>query len=127
MRKSFLLTGACMLLLLFTLSCTRYGDNRNISVSISENEHTYKLVAYFNRNKTKAVHEYMDQKLGSYSDMSFVNSEIDAYLTLNNGATFYLKSVPGELEVALDKRQNTKANYIIIKDMCAGIKDVVKD
>ena len=127
MRKSFILSGACMLLLLFTLSCTDFGNNHNTSISVSENERTYKLSANFSRNKTKTVHEYMDKKLNKYTELSFVNSEIDGDVRLNNGATFYVKSLPGKLEIELDKRENSTEAYAVVKDMCSGIKDVVKD
>jgi len=115
-----------MFLLWLSVSCMQNYDH-NISISVNENKNMYKMSAHFNRNKTKSVHEYMDKKLGSYTSMSFVNSEIDATVTLDDKTTFYVKSFPGELEIKLYKDKNSYESYQRIKEMCNGIKEVVKN
>ena len=85
------------------------------------------MSAHFARSKTRAVHEYMDKKLGYPNNVSFVNSEIDATLTLQDQTTFYVKSYPGELELKLDKEKNSYEAYERVKRMCEGIKSVVTD
>ena len=126
MRKSFLLTGACMLMIWLSVSCLHFDNDNNTSISISETKREFKLDAHFSRNRTKAVHEYMDKKLAPYTTMSFVNREVDADITFDNGTTFYIKSLPGELAIKLDKEENSHESYMLIKEMCEGIKDVAK-
>ena len=115
-----------MLLVWLTVSCFHYDDDHNINIHVSEDESIYKMSAHFARSKTRAVHEFMDEKLGHPNNVSFVNSEIDATLTLQDQTVFYVKSYPGELEIKLDKKKNSHVAYSRVKEMCEGIKDVVK-
>jgi len=126
MRKSFLLTGTLMLLVWVSISCYHYDDH-NINITVSETKNTYKMSAHFSKSKTKAVHEYMDKKLGYPNNVSFVNSEIDATLTLQDETTFYVRSYPGELELKLDKEKNSYEAYHRVKEMCEGIKSVIAE
>jgi hypothetical protein len=116
-----------MLVIWLSVSCFHFDDDHDIHISVSENENTYKMSAHFARSKTKAVHEYMDKKLGYPNNVSFVNNEIDATLTLQDKTTFYIKSYPGEIELKLDKEKNSYEAYRRVKEMCEGIKSVVAD
>lgn len=116
-----------MLLVWLSVSCFHFDDDHNINISVSENENVYKMSAHFTRSKTRAVHEFMDKKLGHPNNVSFVNSEIDATLTLQDQTVFYVKSYPGELEIKLDKEKNSYEAYKRVKEMCEGIKSVVAD
>ena len=85
------------------------------------------MSAHFSRNKTKAVHEYMDRQIGKANNISFLNSEIDATVTLDDRTAFYLKSLPGELEIKLDRQHNSYESFIKVKEMCEGIKKVIAE
>lgn len=124
MKKSFLLTGGCMFLVWVSISC--YHSHHNTKISISETKDAYKMSAWFNLDKTNAVHKYMDQQLGKRNNISFVNSEIDATIMLDDHTTFYVRSLPGDLEIKLDKKQNSQESYIQVKKMCEGIKNVIE-
>jgi hypothetical protein len=82
--------------------------------------------AWFNENRTKAVEEYMNDKIGRQSDMSFVNTRMDGRIGLDDHTTFFIKKFPGHLKIKLDKRKNSQESYREIKSLCEGIKDVVK-
>lgn len=115
-----------MVLIWVSLSCYHFDDH-DTSIKVSESQHVYKMSAHFNRSKTRRIHEYMDQKMGKSNDISFVNSEIDATLTLNDNTTVYLKSLPGELKVEVDKDDNSPESLARVKEMCEGIKKIVND
>ena len=124
MRKSFLLSGSCMLVICFNLSCYHF-DHHNTSISISETKAAYKMSAWFDKSKTGKVHEYMNKKLGKKNNISFINAEIDAMVTLDDRTTFYIKSLPGDLTIKLDKESNSYESYTEIKEMCEGVKAVI--
>ncbi|MEP6846347.1 MAG: hypothetical protein ABI861_10105 [Panacibacter sp.] len=126
MRKSFLLSGSCMLLVCIGLSCYHF-DHHDTSISISETKDAYKMSAWFDKNKTGKVHQYMDQKLGEHNNVSFKNAEIDAIVTLDDRTTFYIKSLPGDLNIKLEKGSNSFESYTEIKEMCEGIKAVIAE
>jgi hypothetical protein len=71
------------------------------------------------------VEEYMDNRIGRRSNMSFVNSRIDGTLALDDHTTFYIKKYPGRLEIKLDKDKNSYEAYQGIKSMCDGIKKLL--
>lgn len=95
-------------------------------MQVSESEHYFKLFAHFNKNRTRNVEVYMDKKIGTASNMSFVNSRIDGKLALDDHATFYIKKYPGYLEIKLDKDENSSGSYKEIKDMAEGLKSVIQ-
>lgn len=124
MKKSFLLTGACMFLIWVSISCS--DPHHDTKISISESEKTYQMSAWFSPGKSSDVHKYMDRKLGKINKISFVNAEIDATITLDDRTTFYVKSLPGDLEIKLDKTENSRESYQQVKEMCEGIKKVIE-
>jgi hypothetical protein len=107
-----------------TISSCMHHDG-NINISYSESDHYYSMKADFNRSRTRDVEEYMDKKIGTRSNMSFVNARIDGTLALDDHTTFYIKKYPGYVEIKLDKDENSGDAYQQIKSMCEGIKKVL--
>jgi len=56
-----------------------------------------------------------------------LNSRADASITLDDKTTFYIRSKPGNLEIKLNKQENSAASYKKIKKMCEGIKSIVEE
>ena len=67
----------------------------------------------------------MDSRIGRNSNMSFVNSQIDGKLALDDRTTFYIKKYPGFLKIKLDKNENSEEAYRRMKAMCEGIKKIL--
>jgi hypothetical protein len=105
------------------ISCLH--NNHNINIAYSEYSHYYTMNAHFPRSETSDVDEYMDDRIGRGSRMSFVNSRIDGVITLDDHTKFYIKKSPGVLEIKFDKDENTDEAYHTIKSMCQGIKKVL--
>ena len=85
-----------------------------IIMSISatqESDHYYSMNADFSKSKTRDVEEYMDNRIGTRSNMSFVNSRIDGTIALDDHTTFYIKKYPGYIEIKLDKDKNSGDAY----------------
>ena len=106
------------------ISC-HYGNGHRISLSVSESEHSYSMDADFNNSRSRDVDEYMDRRIGAASNMSFVNSRVNALLTLDDHTTFHMRKYPGHVEIDLDKDKNSDEAYHRIKSMCEGIKNVI--
>jgi hypothetical protein len=82
--------------------------------------------AWFNEYQTPDVEEYMDDKIGGQSNISFANTHIDGRIGLDDHTNFYIKKSPGHVKIELDKRKNSAESYREIKSMCEGIKQVLK-
>ena len=63
--------------------------------------------------------------MGNKNHFSFKHAETDATITLDDGTKFYMKLLPGELKVKLDKDENSYDSYYEIKSMCDGIKNTL--
>ena len=126
MKRSFPLAGYCLLVLSIFLSCSKIGHHGdNISISISETADSYKMSADFNEDQSRKVLEYMDKRLGNRNNFSFVNTQADATITLDDRTKIYMKSSPGYLKIILNKEENSTASYLRVKKMCEGIKDIL--
>ena len=125
MKKNSWVLMCNLLMVCFSLSCSHLGQGVNIH--ISESGHYYKMLANFNSDKTTAVDEFMDHKIGRTSHMSFVHSRIDGTIALDDHTIFYIKKYPGYLQIKLDKEENSAEACQRIKSMCEGIKKVIAE
>src|SRR5665213_2021963 len=110
-------------IIIATTSCRE--NNGNISIKYKETEHSYSMKADFPESRAREVDDYMDNKIGNASNMSFTNTHIDGTLALDNHTTFYIKKSDGFLDITLDKDKNSDRNYREIKSMCEGIKKLL--
>lgn len=115
----FILPLVCISL----LSCRHFGHD--VSISYSEKGHYYSMSAWFNKNKSRAVDEFMNERIGDQSNTSFVNMKMDGQLTLDDHTRFYLNKYPGHIEIKLDKHENSSEAYHRIRSMCEGLKKVI--
>jgi hypothetical protein len=99
---------AILLLVLLTsiiIPSCRFPDG-SISIKHSQYGHYYEMTAKFNPDKTGEVDRYLDKELSS-GNMSFVNTKMDADITLDDKTTFYIKKSPGYLNIKFDKEKNS--------------------
>jgi hypothetical protein len=97
----------------------------NVSVTLTENDNTYELKADFDKALTNKVRSYMNKTVAKGTTTNFENTEVDAQMTLDNHASFYINSHPGKLNLKLDKRKNSAEIYKRFKEMCEGIKTIL--
>jgi hypothetical protein len=114
-----------LFMLCFSISCGQL-NNHDINIHVSESQHNYQFLAHYDKSRTRNVDEYMDDKIGGNSNVSFVNSEIDGKISLDDHTTFYIKKNPGYLQIKLDKDENSTASYKEIKNMAEGLKEIMK-
>ena len=114
----------------FVLVCSTFVScwhhKADLSIRYSESDVHYSMDAWFHESRTIDVEEYMDDKIGKQSNMSFANTRIDGRIGLDDHTTFFLKKFPGHLRIELDKRKNSTHSYREIKSLCEGIKEVLK-
>jgi len=113
-----------LFVLCFSLSCRQLHHN-NTNIHISESDNYYTLSARYDPDETRNLENYMTNKIGRTSDMSFVNTRIKGQLRLDDNTTFYIQKYPGYLEIKLDKRRNSYESYQRMKQMFEGIKKAV--
>jgi len=102
-------------------SCARL--RHGLSLRYSESDRLYSLTAYYDRSQTWIVESYINRCTEPDRLFHSENDRIDAWTKLNDHTAFKIKSSPGELEIELDKRENSRQSYYRIKQMCEGIKN----
>jgi len=128
MKTSFFLTAFCLISLSAFLLYSKFDVNRNnTSITITENDDTYQLAAYYNANSTGKVQRYINSAIKPNGLFASENDYMDITTTLADKTDFYIKESPGKLKIAIDKRKNSYASYLRIKKMCEGIKNVLGD
>jgi hypothetical protein len=96
-----------------------------VSVTLTESEDRYELKAAYDEALTDKVRAYMNNTIAKGTSTNFKNTEVDAEMTLDNHASFYISSHPGKLSLKLDKRKNSAEIYKRFKEMCEGIKNLI--
>ncbi len=105
------------------ISCS-FPDG-SVSIKHSQYDHYYEMTAKFNPDKTNKVDRYLDKELPS-GNMSFVNTEMDDDITLDDKTTFYVKKSPGYLNIKLDKEKNSEEAFTKLKGVLEGIGEAVR-
>lgn len=82
----------------FWSSCLIHHDG-STTISISETKDTYSMYAHFNKDKTSEIQRYMDKRIGRSNNISFMHTEMDATITLDDETRFYIKLFPCELKI----------------------------
>ena len=95
MKKLAALFFCAIICMITAFSCMHTNDNGHTNLTFSESDQYYSMNAHFSKSKTRDVEEYMDSRIGTKSNMSFVNSRINGKLALDDHTTFYIKKIPG--------------------------------
>ena len=119
MKKQLLLIG-CGFFFLATFASCRWGHNTSISISDSYDE--YEMTASYQKRKTNKVQRFLNECWEDNSTISF-RRRVDGMVILNDRTKFYLHSYPGELEIRIDKNENSPEACLKIKDICEDIKE----
>jgi len=81
--------------------------------------------AYFDKNNTRKAESYMNKIIGNKNKISFINTQTDATLTLDDGTKFYMQKSAGHIEIKIAKDENAPDNYYAVRSMCKELKEVL--
>lgn len=126
MKISFYLTAFCLISLSIFLVYSKFEhSNHGLEISVKENDDIYQFTAYYNAANTYRVQKYINKSIEPNGLFSSENDRFDVNTKLADKTEFYVKESPGDLKITLNKRQNTTASYLRIKNMCNGIKELL--
>ena len=107
------------------ISSCIYHDH-DLRITTNDGDNDFYMNAHFSKHKTRAIERYMDRVLGRQTRMSFINARIDGTIALDDHTLFYIEKHPGHLKIKLDKDRNSFESYEEIRDMCEGIKELLR-
>jgi hypothetical protein len=124
MKISYFLCIACMCLASLFPAC-HLVHNNDLEVSVSEDEDSYRLAAYFDESKTAKVQFYINQELSPNSVFGSSTDHLNITTMLDDKTTFHINASPGKLKITLDKKENSKASYQRIKKIGEGVNSIL--
>lgn len=123
MKKLFILAAFGFLLPGFLASC--FHHHKDVSVTISDDEHEYEMDASYPNRKRHAVQVYLNDHLLS-SNVAFRNSD-DEEIILDDDTKFGLSAYPGRLHIKIDKTENPEESCERIREVCEDLRDILDD
>ena len=101
------------------------GNRNNTSITLSENKHSVNISAEFPEDKSGKVHDFLRHKLNLADLPDLSHLEIKDYSTPDNRLRFSIRSMPGSLELSMNREQNSRDAYRTIKETAEEIKHVL--
>ncbi len=125
MKKHIFFIACALFLGMVFSSCNWHSDDTSISISDSGDE--YEMSACYAKNKTRKVQRLLNSRLEESCNISFSHVMVDKEITLDDQTRFYLHSYPGELEIRIDKTENSGESFAKIQELCEDLKELLAD
>ena len=125
MRNPFAVMVSVLILAVSFSSCFRHHQHYT-SVTISDSRDEYELYASYDRQRTRKIQRLLDRELNVDFNRYFNNAHVDELITLDDHTTFYMRSLPGELKIRVDKSANPGDSWVKIQNVCEDIKEALQ-
>lgn len=123
MKKAFALLSVCALVFCIFFA---YATDKT-SLSISDNNETYKITASFDKKNNKAVQRVLHRFIKPNNIFGGEgNVTYDGTIKLGDETSFDIKFFPGELKIKMDKTKNSEASYNKMKKMSEELGEAIK-
>ena len=124
--KKYTLSLAIGLMIIAGMSSC-FHHRHNISISVSDDEDEYEMEADYRRNQSHAVQVYLNNHLLNNSNVSIHNGFVDDEVTLDDKTTFYINTNPGELNIRINKNENSEESCERVRQVCEELKQILAD
>ncbi|SEJ01671.1 hypothetical protein SAMN04487995_3047 [Dyadobacter koreensis] len=106
----------------FAASCTNHND---LKVAVKDSDDQFRFTAQYNPSKTERVQKLINKEI--YPTRFEENKDWNISTILDDKTNFKIISAPGDLEIQLDKDENSRSSYRRIRRMCEEIKKVIAE
>jgi hypothetical protein len=124
MKKNILSVVLGLMIVIATPSCFHFNDD-NVSISVSDDENEYEMEADYQRRKTRAVQVYLNDHLLNGEVKLKRNDHVSREITLDDNTTFYINSNPGNLQIKIDKTENSEESCEKVRRACEDLKEIL--
>lgn len=115
-----LVGGMLVSICFFAFIFHRIISKENVSISIKENNNSYRIFASYERYKSKKLQKYIDAQLNTHHFIG--KNRVEGMITLDDHTSFYLGTTPGKLYIKFYKQDNDLYSYAKVKKLGEGIK-----
>ena len=123
MKKYIVSLALGFMMIAGTSSC--FHHRHDMSISISDDEDLYEMEADYRRNQSHAVQVYLNNHLLTTSNISIKNGYVDDEVTLDDKTTFYINTNPGELNIRINKNENSEESCERVRQICEELKEIL--
>ncbi len=123
MKKQTLSLAIGLMIIAGLSSC--FHRHNDISISVSDDEDEYEMEADYRRNQSHAVQVYLNNHLLTNSNVSIHNGFVDDEVTLDDKTTFYINTNPGELNIRINKNENSEESCERVRQVCEELKEIL--
>lgn len=124
--KKYIVSLALGLMIITGMSSC-FHHHHDISISVSDNEDEYEMEADYRRNQSPAVQGYLNKHLLTNSSVSIHNGFVDDVVTLDDKTTFYINTHPGELNIRVNKNENSEESCERVRQICEELKEIIEN
>lgn len=107
------------------IAATSCSDNNDLKISVKDSEDFYKFTAHFDADKSEKVQEFINEKITPSHFPE--DQDWDMVTILDDKTKFKIKSSDGNLEIRLNKNENSRSSYRRVQSMCEEIKEVIME
>jgi hypothetical protein len=126
MKKNALLL--LIVLLVAITACVHFDrESSDLSLQYREDDEEYSFTGRFDKSKTGKVEGYIEKTLEENWLFGKANDWQDYEATLEDHTKIHIKASPGKLKIVLDKEENSRTSYLKVKQMCEGLKEILRD
>ena len=124
--KKYTVSLALGLMMIAGMSSCFHHHN-DLSISVSDDEDEYEMEADYRRNQSRDVQVYLNNHLLKNSNVSIHNGYVDDEVTLDDKTTFYINTNPGELNIRINKNENSEESCERVRQVCEELKQILAD
>ena len=116
-----------LVLMILSMMSSCFHLNHDISISVSDDDDEYEMEADYGKKQSHAVQVYLNNHLLNNSRVSIQNGFVDDEITLDDQTTFYINTNPGELDIRINKNDNSEESCERVKQICEELKQILAD
>lgn len=124
--KKFIVPVILGLILIAAMPSCFHRSN-DFSIRFSDDDEEFEMEADYPRRQSHNVKVFLNDQLLNHvahrGKHSFRNEEI----TLDDNTTFYIDATPGEVNIRVDKDENSEEGCERVRQMCKELKFVIED
>lgn len=124
MKKTALSVVLGLMIVITMPSCFHFNDD-NVSISVSDDEDEYEMDADYQKRKTHAVQVYLNDHLLNGEVKLRRNDHVSREITLDDNTTFYINTHPGNLQIKIDKTENSEESCERVRRACDDLKEIL--
>lgn len=126
-RKAVLITIVMLFAGIFFSYSVYKQMEKDISITISESDHSYEFSAKYNKEKTVKIEEHIRMTMTPDDSFSSVDGKAELTMHMNDGATLYITTSPGKLKVKIKKMAYSQKSVTHLKKMCGKLKSIIDE